>query len=195
MALWLTAPVLPSVLQMLLWSALGLGYGCYLLRRNAHWASLAVGAAFAILGALQLAGVASGGRDPLSPLAHLTGKAQQHLVFSRIKTVAQLDAALAQTGGKTVMLDFYADWCVSCKEMEKLTFVDARVQQALAGSILLQVDVTANDEHDKAMLKRFNLFGPPGIILFNAKGAEIADSRVIGYQDTEKFLRSLAKLK
>jgi thiol:disulfide interchange protein DsbD len=93
-----------------------------------------------------------------------------------------------------VMLDFYADWCVSCKEMEKLTFIDPGVQAQLANTVLLQVDVTANDAADKAMLKRFGLFGPPGIILFDAQGREIDDSRVIGYQDAEKFRASLQKL-
>jgi thiol:disulfide interchange protein DsbD len=93
-----------------------------------------------------------------------------------------------------VLLDFYADWCVSCKEMEKLTFIDPAVQQKLANTILLQVDVTENNEADKAMLQRFTLFGPPGIIMFNSAGQEIPDSRVIGFQDTGKFLRSLQKL-
>ena len=118
----------------------------------------------------------------------------QGLVFKRIKTVQDLDRELANAGGKTVMLDFYADWCVSCKEMEKLTFVDPAVQAKLADTILLQVDVTANDAEDKAMLKRFRLFGPPGIILFGPDGKEIEDSRVIGYQDPKKFLASLSRL-
>ncbi|MDQ1814680.1 protein-disulfide reductase DsbD [Massilia sp. CCM 9210] len=195
MALWLTSPVLPPLLQMLLWSALLLGYGVYMLRHVRHWAGLALGVVCAILGAIQLVGAATGGRDPLAPLAHLGVGGQQHgLAFTRIKTVAQLDAALAQNAGKTAMLDFYADWCVSCKEMEKLTFVDARVKQQLAGTLLLQVDVTANDADDKAMLKRFGLFGPPGIILFDKGGQEIAGSRVIGYQNADKFTVSLNKL-
>jgi thiol:disulfide interchange protein DsbD len=194
MALWLVSPVLPPSVQMVLWAALLLGYGAYLLRRRGHWAALAFGAVFGILGAMQLVGVASGGRDPLAPLAHLTGTQKQHLAFKRVKTVDELDAALAALGGKTAMLDFYADWCVSCKEMEKLTFVDPQVQAKLADTVLLQVDVTANDAHDKAMLKRFGLFGPPGIIFFGKDGAEIADSRVIGYQNAAKFLVSLEKL-
>src|SRR5450830_1388414 len=103
-------------------------------------------------------------------------------------------AVLAQSKGKTALLDFYADWCVSCKEMEKLTFVVPKVKAKLADTLLLQVDVTANDEADKAMLKRFSLFGPPGIILFDKTGAEIPDSRVIGFQDADKFAASLAKL-
>jgi thiol:disulfide interchange protein DsbD len=197
MALWLVSPVLPAALQMALWAALLLGYGFYLLRPARNWAATALGAAFAVLGVVQLIGLASGGRDALAPLAHLgPGAAQAHgLQFTRVKTVAQLDAALAQTGGKTALLDFYADWCVSCKEMEKLTFVEPAVKAKLAGTVLLQVDVTANDADDKAMLKRFNLFGPPGIILFDARGQEIPDSRVIGYQDAQKFTDSLARLK
>jgi thiol:disulfide interchange protein DsbD len=150
-----------------------------------------------VLGGMQLVGVASGGRDVFAPLAHLTGTTKQPLEFRRVKTVADLDAALAEvaaSGGKTAMLDFYADWCVSCKEMEKLTFVDPAVQAKLANTVLLQVDVTANDAHDKAMLKRFGLFGPPGIIFFDRNGREIPDSRVIGYQDARKFTASLARL-
>jgi thiol:disulfide interchange protein DsbD len=111
-----------------------------------------------------------------------------------VKTVAELDAVLAANRGKTAMLDFYADWCVSCKEMEKLTFVDPAVQAKLADTLLLQVDVTANDAADKAMLKRFGLFGPPGIVFFDREGKEIHDSRVIGYQSAAKFLVSLQKL-
>jgi thiol:disulfide interchange protein DsbD len=195
MALWLVSPVLPPLVQMLLWAALLIGYGAYLLKRKGAWVSMAAGIAFAVLGAVQLVGAATGGRDALSPLAHLRGTdKQQGLAFTRIKTVDQLDAVLANTGGKTVMLDFYADWCVSCKEMEKLTFPDPAVKAKLANTILLQADVTANDAADKAMLKRFGLFGPPGIILFDKSGKEIADSRVIGYQDATKFLGSLQKL-
>ncbi|MES2151123.1 MAG: protein-disulfide reductase DsbD [Pseudomonadota bacterium] len=196
MALWLVSPVLPAAVQMLGWAALLIGYGSYLLRHTRHWLAMALGVASALLGAVQLVGVASGGRDALAPLAHLRGGSVQHaLSFTRVKSVAQLDAVLAQAGGKTAILDFYADWCVSCKEMEKLTFIDPAVQAKLAGSLLLQVDVTANDADDKAMLKRFGLFGPPGIILFDRGGKEIADSRVVGYQDVTKFSASLDKLK
>jgi thiol:disulfide interchange protein DsbD len=198
MALWMVAPVLPGLLQMLLWAALLLGYGFYLLRTTGkprHWAAMALGAACAVLGATQLVGLASGARDPLAPLARFTGGAPaQQLAFTRVKTVEQLDAALLAAGGKTAILDFYADWCVSCKEMEKLTFVDPQVKARLANTVLLQVDVTANDAADRAMLKRFGLFGPPGIILFDRSGKEIPDGRVIGYQDSQKFLASLGKL-
>ena len=193
MAWWLVSPVLPAAVQMMGWAALLVGYGMYLVLNSGAWGGKTAGVVVAVLGLTQLVGVVSGGRDPLAPLAHLTGNQHTPLAFQRIKTVAQLDAVLAQTGGKTAMLDFYADWCVSCKEMEKLTFVDAKVRDKLANTVLLQVDVTANDADDKAMLKRFGLFGPPGIILFDGKGREIPGSRVIGYQNAGKFHDSLTR--
>jgi thioredoxin:protein disulfide reductase len=194
-ALWLVSPVLPAAVAMAGFALLGLVYGMYLLARSGRTGKL-VALLFIALGGVQLVGVATGGRDLLAPLAHLgKGGAQHGLQFTRIKTVAQLDQALAATGGKTALLDFYADWCVSCKEMEKLTFVRPEVQARLANTVLLQVDVTANDADDKAMLKRFKLFGPPGIILFDPQGREIPDARVVGFQDAETFMRSLEKLK
>jgi thiol:disulfide interchange protein DsbD len=112
--------------------------------------------------------------------------------FERIGSVAELDAKLARAG-KPAMLDFYADWCVSCREMEAFTFSEPRVKAELDKMLLLQVDVTANTDEHKALLKRFSLFGPPGIIFFDAQGREIPGLRVIGYQNAERFLRSLSR--
>jgi thioredoxin:protein disulfide reductase len=110
--------------------------------------------------------------------------------FVRVNSPAELDEKL-RAPGKPVMLDFYADWCVSCKEMEKFTFSDPQVRAKLDGMLLLQADVTANSEEHKALLKRFSLFGPPGIIFFDAQGREIKGLRVIGYQSSERFLKTL----
>jgi thiol:disulfide interchange protein DsbD len=193
-ALWMVAPVLPDWVQMAGWAALGFGYGAWLMSpRRAGWRGKFVGMLFILLGALQFAGLATGGRDPLAPLAHLRG--DRHATqFIRIKSPADLDAALMQAsaGGKPAMLDFYADWCVSCKEMEKLTFTDPRVRVQFDGMVLLQADVSANSADDKALLKRFRLFGPPGIIFFGKDGMEAPGGRVIGYQDADKFLASMA---
>jgi len=123
----------------------------------------------------------------VSPL-FLDGKGDT--VFERVDSVAQLDARLAAPG-RPVMLDFYADWCVSCKEMEAFTFSDPRVQAQFERMLLLQVDVTANSADHKALLKRFALFGPPGIIFFDAQGRELRGLRVIGYQNAERFLQTL----
>ena len=190
-ALWLISPVLPVRLQMAGWAALGLGYGAYLLF-STRWggAAKATGVAFVLFGAVQLTGAATNAPDVFEPLAVVTGKAEAKTHFVRVKSVAELDAILAKEH-KTAMLDFYADWCVSCKEMEKLTFTDPQVKQKFADMILLQADVTANNDDDKALLKRFNLFGPPGIIFFDKDGREINGGRVVGYQKPAKFASSL----
>ncbi|MGB7816080.1 MAG: protein-disulfide reductase DsbD [Methylotenera sp.] len=119
--------------------------------------------------------------------------AQQHLPFSRVKSVADLDAAIQSAKGKIVMLDFYADWCTSCKEMEKYTFSDDKVKTALKDTVLLQADVTENNDNDQALLKRFHLFGPPGIIFFDKAGNEIT-TQVIGYKSADEFTEIINKV-
>jgi thiol:disulfide interchange protein DsbD len=192
-AWWLATPVLPTWLPMLGWAALAGAYAGYLLGTHSGWGARCAALVLALVGAAQLVGAMHGARDPLAPLAgmHDDGNA---LRFTRIKTVAQLDAALASANGRPALLDFYADWCVSCKEMEKLTFTAPRVQAKLRGVVLLQADVSASDAADRALLKRFGLFGPPGIVLFDTRGREVADARVIGYQDAGTFSDSLDKL-
>jgi thiol:disulfide interchange protein DsbD len=192
LALWIVSPVLPAFLQMLGWTVVGVGYGAYLLwDRRWGWLAKACGLLLITFGLMQFVGVATGGRDALAPLAHLRGNGAAKVEFRRVKSSMELDAVLAQSKGKTVMLDFYADWCVSCKEMEKLTFTDPRIKAQFADMVLLQADVTANNADDKALLKRFRLFGPPGIIFFDKQGQEIRGGRVIGYQDADRFLHSL----
>lgn len=194
LALWMVSPLIPAWSLMLGWGLLATGYGAFLLASRVQgWKAKMVGACFVLLGAAQLVGLATGGREPWAPLAHLTGASVEKTRFTRIKSVADLDRAIAAAGGRTVMLDFYADWCVSCIEMEKLSFSDPRVRAELDQLLLLQADVTANDDDDKALLKRFGLFGPPGILFFNAQGQEVRAARVIGYQKPDQFLQSLAR--
>ena len=204
-ALWIVSPLLPVAVQMVGWAALLIVPAIFLhaidpLPPHAH-ASMrfwkGVGLLMLLTGAAMLAGALSGATDPLRPLAALgsgTASAETRaLPFERVRSVEELDARL-KTAGQPVMLDFYADWCVSCKEMERFTFSDPRVQQRLSGWLLLQADVTANSDNDKALLARFGLFGPPGILFFNNKGEELPDVRVIGYQRAEDFLATLAQL-
>ncbi|MFZ6773198.1 protein-disulfide reductase DsbD [Undibacterium sp. SXout7W] len=194
MALWMISPVIPVALQMAGWALLLIGYAAYqLFFHRSGMPGKALAILFALLGLAQLVGVSTGGRDVYAPLAHLYGKQSHAVQFTRVRTVAELESALAQNKGKTAMLDFYADWCVSCKEMEKLTFTDARVQEKMNTMLLLQVDVTANNADDKALLKRFHLFGPPGIIFFDKQSQELSN-RVVGYQNADTFLESLTRV-
>ncbi|HSI42990.1 MAG TPA: protein-disulfide reductase DsbD [Methylotenera sp.] len=129
-----------------------------------------------------------------APVEKLLGSNSKHtLPFKPVKSVAELEAAIKAANGKSVMLDFYADWCTSCKEMEKLTFTDGKVKAALQNTVLLQADVTENNDNDQALLKRFELFGPPGIIFFDKDGEEIRSIRTIGFQNAERFNTTLSK--
>lgn len=192
-ALWMVSPVIPAAVQMLGWAALGIGYASWLLSFHKGWGARTVAIVLGTLGVVQLAGVATGGRDALAPLAHLTGEPVHATAFTRVHSVQGLDEQLALNKDKVVMLDFYADWCVSCIEMERFTFSDPRVKEQFADMVLLQADVTKNNADDKALLKRFSLFGPPGIIFFDGSRQEINEARVIGFQNAEEFLRSLSR--
>lgn len=204
-AVWLVAPVLPAIVPMLAWAALLIVPAIYLhaldpLPATAKgWPRFwkGIGILMLLTGAALLIGALAGSRDPLQPLAGLRGVAQaaeiRTLPFERVTSLAELESRLAKAE-HPVMLDFYADWCVSCKEMEKFTFADAGVQARLSGFTLLQADVTANTADDKALLARFGLFGPPGIIFFDAKGQEIKGLRVVGYQEAPVFLKNLDRV-
>jgi thiol:disulfide interchange protein DsbD len=203
LAIWIIQPLLPVSVQMLLWSILLILSATYLhtldaLPHNAGgWQRLlkGIGLLTLLVGIAFLIGALSGARDMLRPLdsvcAVCRADTQEHVTFTRIKNLTELEQRLATAGGKTVMLDFYADWCVSCKEMERFTFSDPAVRAKLNAAIVLQADVTANNADDKALLKHFGLYGPPGILFFDAKGQEMSDFRVVGYQNSEQFLSTL----
>ena len=201
-ALWIITPVLPDAALMLAWAALLIGSGIFLRALDplpaaaSGWWRLWKGAGVMLLiaGVALLAGMLAGNRDPLRPLAGIVGPAAAPaapLPGVRVASLGELDQRL-RAPGRPVMLDFYADWCVSCKEMEKYTFSDPRVRAVMDGMLLLQADVTEGTQGDRALLKRFSLFGPPGIVFFDAHGEEIKGMRVIGYQNAERFLKSLS---
>ena len=194
-AVWTVQPVLSSWMAMVLWGALALTAAAVLWHTSvssARFRRLGLPLALAAFGLLQWASAATGGADPLRPWAHWTGRShQQTLSFATVRTVAELDSAL-RTTSRPVMLDFYADWCVSCKEMQAFTFSDAAIQARLQGAVLLKADVTRNSLDDRALLKRFGLFGPPGILFFDAQGQEVKIARVVGYQDSARFAQTLS---
>jgi len=201
-AIVLLERILPPAVAMLLWglllivSAVYMGALKSLPVEASGWARLwkGLGVAVLVYGSLMLIGAAAGGKDTLQPLRGLGFAAgitePAHLSFRRIKTLSDLDRELATatSEGRPVMLDFYADWCVTCKEMERYTFSDPQVISALEGAVLLQADVTANDAEDQALLKdRFKLLGPPAILLFDTKGQELRNYRVVGFMEADRF--------
>jgi thiol:disulfide interchange protein DsbD len=208
-AIWMVERILPAQITLLMWAALLIIASIYMGALEPHgidangWRKLWKGVGLLMLtyGILLVVGSASGAHDVLQPLQMLGSPTVNkggtavaatdtaHLNFKRIKGNVELDreVAAAKAQNKTVMVDFYADWCISCKEMEKFTFSNPEVQQALANSVLLQADVTANDDADKALLKRFSLIGPPSILFFGADGQERRPYRLVGYVKAKEF--------
>ena len=201
-AIWFLERVIPGAVAMLLWALLvilaALLMGALDRTERTGKAFKAVGIAGLIYASTLIIGALSGSQDMLRPLAHLAGKpaASSSLEFQRIKSAADLDRTLAAAAaaGKFVMLDFYADWCVTCIEMEHDTFTEPEVKRVLSDVILVQADVTRNDSEDQRLLERFQLFGPPAILFFGTDARELQEYRLIGYVKPEQFLQHLAKL-
>jgi thiol:disulfide interchange protein DsbD len=209
LAIWMLSRFLPGSLVLTLWAVLAVITGVFmggltsLTPESTVGQKLGKGFGFLaiIWGLLMLLGAFTGGSNPLKPLAtvNLGGGAtvaeSRHLEFTRVKTVADLDreVAAASAAGKTAMLDFYADWCVSCIEMEKYTFTDPDVQAALANTAVLQADVTANDEQDQELLERFGVFGPPTIIFFGEDGQQRRGYEVVGFMKAEDFVERVGQ--
>lgn len=209
LAIWMLSRILPGSVTMLLWAVLIFMAGVFLggltslTSESTTPQKLGKGFGFLaiIYAVILLLGGLTGGSNPLKPLASVNlgggtvtvAEAEHELPFVHIKTVADLDRELAAASsqGKTAFLDFYADWCVSCKEMEAYTFTDADVQAELSNTVWIQADVTANDEADQELLDRFGVFGPPTIIFFGTDGEQRHGYEVVGYMKAEDFVEHL----
>ena len=209
-AIWLLSPVITEVVHMLLWAALLIISAIYLhaidpLPERASGVRKllkGVGVIALLMGVALLIGVLSGSRDVLQPLSKINmvstaggsvsgANTAGQLPFKKVNSIVELDAYINQSKNQYVMVDFYADWCISCKEMERFTFSDSKVQSRLQDVVLLKIDVTAGTPDDAALLKRFNLFGPPGILFIDRQGQDIPDIRIIGFQNKDDFLTIL----
>lgn len=198
-ALWLADRVLPGWITLTLWALLFISSAIYMgalepIGDKSGWHKLwkALGLSLLVYGIVLIIGVAGGSRDLLQPLKVFQGgsgsgmmQTQAKLNFEKIDSLAELQARIGQ--GQPVMLDFYADWCVSCIEMEKFTFTDPNVQAALTGVTLLKADVTANNADHKALMKELGIVGPPAILFFNAQGQEQRGQRVVGFKKADEF--------
>jgi thiol:disulfide interchange protein DsbD len=211
-AIWMLGRIIPDTATMLLWAIFFMFSAVYMGalepleagKRGWHALVKSIGVLFMVYGALLFTGALSGSTSMFTPLDQFTNKGatvvqstatKQNSVseWNIIHSNAELDAILEANKDKTVMLDFSAEWCSSCKEMEHITFADAGVKAKMSEFILVQADVTANSDDERALTKRFGLFGPPGILFFK-NGEEVKNARIIGYQPPEKFLAHLNKL-
>lgn len=201
-AVWMLERIVPTSVNMLLWATLLIIPAIYLgaleplPSPSSGWKKLwkGVGLLMLIYGTLLIIGVASGGKDLFQPLKGVGGgngaaAQEEHLTFRQIKGVEGLEQALAEAkrNNQPVFLDFYADWCISCKEYEALTFTDPAVQQALAPAMLLQADVTPNDDRDQALMKKLGIFGPPALLFFDRNGNEVTSARLVQFMEAKAF--------
>ncbi|MEP7314803.1 MAG: thioredoxin family protein, partial [Pseudomonadota bacterium] len=191
-AVWMLSRILPAKISYLLWILPLAALAIVLLRATfrsgaAKLAFRAVGVAAVAYALLLGGGALRGATDPLSPW--VKPEAHFELPFVTVKSVVDLqrEVASAAAAGRPVMLDFYADWCVSCKEMEKYTFPDPAVRANLERAVLLRADVTANDADDQALLKHFGIFGPPTIAFYGVDGTERSQYRVVGFMKAAEF--------
>lgn len=201
--------IIPAAAAMLLWALLLIVSAVYMGALDAlpagvsGWRKLwkGLGVAMVAYGIFMLLGVAADSRDPLQPLrgiAAVSGASAEAgpPPFSKVASIGELESRLSEAAaqGRWVMLDFYADWCVSCKEMDRYTFSDPAVKAKLKGVVLLQADVTENTDDDQALLKRFGLVGPPATLFFGPDRAERKPFRVVGFTEAEKFLEHLGRV-
>lgn len=205
--IWLMERILPmqaimvATSALLIISAIYMGAMDTLKQDGSGWFRLwkGVGLIMLLYGAVLLVGAAAGSKSMLQPLkglvANTSSSTQTGLKFERIKGVEGLNAALARAREqkKPLMLDLYADWCISCKELEAYTFTDSQVQAALSDTILVQSDVTLNDESDRGLLKTLGLFGPPAILFYTRNGTEQQAYRVVGFMPADKFRKHVER--
>lgn len=197
LGVWMLSRILPGAATLALYGLLALAAAAAAfpaLQRaqseGARWVARFAGLVLAVVGAAELLGAMAGGRDPLQPLAGAFGQQEaRELPFRTIKSLADLEREVtaAHEAGKPLLFDFYADWCVACKEMEKYTFARPEVHAALDGFVLLKADVTANDAVDQALMQRLGIIGPPAT-LFYMDGVERRELRLFGYEKADPFI-------
>ena len=203
-AIWMLERIVDEYITMLLYSILGIGFSIYLgaLEKGIHIFKKSIAVVLFIYSVALLIGVLAGSTNFAKPLEFLkpqsvTSMVQtdtQHAEFAKVTSIQELDSIISQSKGKKIILDFYADWCTSCIELEEVTFADANVKTKLDEFILIQADVTLNDTNNKKLTKKYGVFGPPAILFFNENGELLQSKTIIGFIEPDEFLDHLNKL-
>lgn len=195
-AIWLLDRVINPIFAMYLWALLFLGSAIYL-RIYEHVLAKLITTVIFIFGVILFVGAVSGATNPLKPLDKFTNgvnlsSTAQGLNFTKIRNINELEDALKKSS-KPVILDFWATWCVSCKELDEITFKDTEVIKKLQNFTLLKADVTQNSDDDKALQKKFGIVGPPALIFWDINKQEVKSAKIVGYKNPKEFLEILNK--
>lgn len=202
-AIWMLERVIDIYVTMLLWSMLGIGFAIFLgaLEKECSVFRKSIAIIIFIYSSALFIGTLGGSTSMSKPLEFLKPQAvsyvenkSSHVDFTKVTSIKELDELIAKNSGKKIMLDFYADWCTSCKELEEVTFADENVKSKMSEFVLIQADVTANGEDEKSLSKKYGVFGPPAILFFDENGKVIKSKTVIGFVEPEEFLAHLNKL-
>jgi thiol:disulfide interchange protein DsbD len=211
-SIWMISRILDENISMMLWGALAIFVAINIgalepIRgrciRCGRANKKALGIIILLYGMSLLLGGMSGAKNPLHPLdpflpnkeAPSVAAASEHKTFEKITSIEELDAILAENKGKKVMVDFYADWCSACKELEAKTFSNESVKSAMDSYVLVQVDLTANDEAARAISSKFGIFGPPAILFFDESGERVKSADIVGFKEPQEFLKHLGEIK
>ena len=203
-AIWMLERVVDEYITMLLYAVLGIGFAIYLgaLEKGGHIFKKSVSVILFIYSLALLIGVLAGSTNMAKPLEFLKPQAvtsmitteTTHANFTTITSIKELDKLLEKNKGKKIMLDFYADWCTACKELEEVTFSDASVKSKMGDFVLIQADVTANESEQKELSKKYGVFGPPAILFFDENSKLLKSKTIIGFIEPQPFLTHLNKI-
>jgi thiol:disulfide interchange protein DsbD len=204
-AVWMLEKILPTGTIVFLYSMLGLGFAIYLgaLDREGHIFRRSIATVLFIYSLTLFMSVLAGAPSMTKPLGFLKAQSlvstaattvSKEVKFTKVTSLDELNALLAKNKGKKILLDFAADWCTACKELEEVTFADPRVREKMSEFVLIRADVTKNGAKEKALSKKYGVFGPPAILFFNKDGKLMRAKTIIGFVEPDEFLAHLGTL-
>ena len=203
-AIWMLERIVDEYITMILYAILGIGFAIYLgaLEKGGHIFKKSVAIILFAYSLALLMGALGGSTSMAKPLEFLKPQSVKNMIraevshpkFIKVTTISELDEVLSKNSGKKIILDFYADWCTSCRELEEVTFIDEKVSSKMSEFVLVQADLTANTQETKELSKKYGVFGPPVIIFFDKSSNVIKSKSIVGFIEPEEFLNHLSKI-